>query len=83
MLPEDVRACLATYYAEFPPHPGVLAALQEGWREVSAAAPVANPFASFSGSGAGSGVLGGGVRPAGTIPGGLARLATLPPKTRG
>ena len=77
---EDVQACLAAYYAEFPPHPGVLAALQEGWREVNASAQAANPFAAFSGAPSGSGVLGGGTRPAGTIPGGLARLATVPPK---
>lgn len=82
MPAEEIQACFAAYYADFPPHPGVLAALQEGWREVNAAAPAANPFGVFSGSAAASGVLGGGARPAGTIPGGLARLATIPPKTK-
>ena len=80
---DTVREGLAAYYAENPPNKQLAAALEGAWHEVNAAAGGAdkNPFAKFSGSQGATGVLGGGERPQGTVPGGvLARLAAPPPK---
>jgi hypothetical protein len=79
---ETVREGLAAYYAEHPPNRALSAALEAAWHEVNAEAGAQkNPFAKFSGSQGPTGVLGGGERPQGTVPGGvLARLAGPPPK---
>ncbi len=78
MGPNDVVAAFDRWYQVHPPNPALAAALQEAWRELNAGAAVtANPFEQFAGQKAATGVLGGGERPQGTIPGAMARLQTL------
>lgn len=83
MGPVEIRAAFDAWYAKHPPSPSVVAALQEAWRQVNEGDGAA-PFSGFLGDKAATGVLGGGVRPEGTVPGALARLASMtkgkPPK---
>lgn len=83
MGPQQIRAAFDAWYVAHPPSPSVVAALQEAWRQVNEGDGPA-PFSGFLGEKSGTGVLGGGVRPEGTVPGALARLAAMtkgtPPK---
>lgn len=76
---QQIRATLDAWYRDNPPSPEVVTALQEAWRRVNEVGGPA-PFATFLGDKRGTGVLGGGERPAGTVPGALARLAAITPK---
>ncbi|MCC7072723.1 MAG: hypothetical protein IT383_15445 [Deltaproteobacteria bacterium] len=80
---QEIRDAFDAWYLTNPPSPVVVAALQEAWRQVHEGSGPA-PFAGFLGEKASTGVLGGGVRPQGTVPGALARLAAMtngtPPK---
>lgn len=78
----QIRATLDAWYQENPPAAAVVAAIQEAWRQVHEGTGPA-PFAGFLGEKRSSGVLGGGERPAGTVPGAMARLAAITPKKSG
>lgn len=78
----QIRSTLDAWYKLNPPSPAVVAALQEAWRAVNEGGG-AGAFSSFSGEKRSTGVLGGGQRPAGTVPGALARLAGITPKKGG
>lgn len=78
MAPAQIRAAFDAWYAAHPPSPAIVLALQEAWRRVNEGDGPA-PFDAFTGAKHSTGVLGGGVRPAGTVPGALARLAAITP----
>lgn len=73
---DAIRATLDKFYQANPPSPAIVTALQEAWRRVNEGdGPGA--FSGFLGDKPASGVLGGGERPQGTVPGALARLASF------
>lgn len=83
---EDVTRALERYYEAHPVNPELLQAFQSFVREELAAGSGGgdHPFASFlEGSTAKRAPLEGGERPKGSVPGPLARLATLPEEPAG
>jgi hypothetical protein len=79
--PAEIRSAFDAYYRAYPPSPQVVTALTEAWRRVNEGeGPAA--FSGFLGEHQATGVLGGGVRPAGTVPAALGRLAHLASKKR-
>lgn len=78
----QIRAQLDAWYHQHPPSHAVVSALQDAWRRIHEGEGPA-PFASFLGDKRSTGVLGGGERPQGTVPGALARLAAITPKKGG
>jgi hypothetical protein len=73
--PDDTIAAFATYYGTYPVSPAILDEIRKVF-EPEAGAP-SKAAQALIGTEHGTGVLGGGTRPEGTIPAALGRLQTM------
>lgn len=82
---EQVQATIEAYYQKNPVNPALQKGIMDVVRGVLASGgDVSKAALAALGGQKSTGVLGGGVRPAGTAPGGvLTRLASIPPKKPG
>lgn len=78
---ESARALFQAYYDEQPPSPALVAALRQAWSAANAGSSETDPFSRFAvGKRQTTVVIGGGVRPEGTVPGTMGRFIHFPRK---